>query len=152
MYNQMDEHFKVDYQNAKSKKEAIFQGEKYRITVLTERLVRLEFNKDGIFCDDLTEQVLNRNFPVPQFKVVEDTRYLEITTKYFMLKYQKEKPFESLNIEIMLLNTDKSWYPKNKEVRNFKTSGLGIFLTKPEKEFKDIAKNIMGIDIEIMNI
>ena len=80
----MDEHFKVDYQNAKSKKEAIFQGEKYRITVLTERLVRLEFNKDGIFCDDLTEQVLNRNFPVPQFKVVEDTRYLEITTKYFM--------------------------------------------------------------------
>lgn len=141
MYNQMDEHFKVDYQNAKSKKEAIFQGEKYRITVLTERLVRLEFNKDGIFCDDLTEQVLNRNFPVPQFKVVEDTRYLEITTKYFMLKYQKEKPFESLNIEIMLLNTDKSWYPKNKEVRNFKTSGLGIFLTKP-----DYQKGLYSVD------
>ena len=82
----MDAHFKVDLTNAKSKKEAIFQGEKYRITVLTERLVRLEYNKDGIFFDDVTEQVVNRNFPVPNFKVVQDERYLEITTSYFMLK------------------------------------------------------------------
>lgn len=141
MYNQMDSHFRVDYQNAKSKKEAIFQGQKYRITVLTERLVRLEFNKNGLFFDDLTEQVISRNFPVPDFKVVEDDRYLEITTKYFMLKYQKEKPFESLNIEIMLLNTDKSWFPKNKEVRNFKTSGLGIDLTKP-----DYQKGLYSVD------
>ena len=131
VFNQMDPHFRPNYQNAKSKKEAIFQGQKYRITVLTERLVRLEFNKDGIFFDDLTEQVINRNFPVPEFKVVEDDRYLEITTKYFMLKYQKEKPFESLNIEIMLLDTDKSWFIKNKEVRNFRTSGLGIDLSTP---------------------
>ena len=137
----MDSHFRVDYQNAKSKKEAIFQGQKYRITVLTERLVRLEFNKNGLFFDDLTEQVINRNFPVPDFKVVEDDRYLEIITKYFMLKYQKEKPFESLNIEIMLLNTDKSWFPKNKEVRNFKTSGLGIDLTKP-----DYQKGLYSVD------
>ena len=72
VFNQMDPHFRVSYQNAKSKKEAIFQGQKYRITVLTERLVRLEFNKDGIFFDDITEQVQNRNFPVPEFKVVQD--------------------------------------------------------------------------------
>lgn len=129
--NQMDAFFKVDYQNAKSKKEAIFEGSNYRITVLTERLVRLEFNKDGVFFDDLTEQVIFRNFPIPQFKVVQDDKYLEITTKYFMLKYQKEKPFEGLNIEIMLLNTDKSWNIKSREVRNFNTSGLGIDLTTP---------------------
>ena len=109
----LDVHFKADYNNAKSKPEAIFQGATYRITVLTPRLVRLEYNKDGIFCDDLTEQVQNRNFPVPQFKVNQDDRNLEITTDYFMLKYQKEKPFESLNIEIYLLNTDKTWYMKH---------------------------------------
>jgi len=126
MNSNMDIHFKVDYTNAKSKSETIFQGEHYRITVLTERLVRLEFSKNGTFFDDLTEQVINRNFAVPDFKVVQDDRYLEITTKYFLLKYQKEKPFEGLNIEIMLLNTDKSWHIKNNEVRNFKTSGFGI--------------------------
>ena len=77
-----DTHFAPDLSKTVASDQVTFQGEHYRITVLTERLVRLEFNKDGIFCDDLTEQVLNRNFPVPQFKVVEDTRYLEITTKY----------------------------------------------------------------------
>lgn len=130
--NGMDPHFKVDYTKAKSKQEAIFQGQTYRITVLTERLVRLEYNKEGIFFDDLTEQVINRDFPLPKFKVVQDDKYLEITTDYFMLKYQKEKPFESLNIEIYLLNSDKTWFMKQKEVRNYKTSGLGIELDNPD--------------------
>ncbi len=139
--NGMDAHFKVDYTKAKSKPECIFQGASYRITVLTPRLVRLEYNREGIFFDDLTEQVINRDFPVPNFKVVQDDRNLEITTDYFMLKYQKEKPFESLNIEIYLLNTDKTWYMKNKEVRNFKTSGLGINLDKA-----DYQKGLYSVD------
>ena len=129
--NPMEAHFKPDYTNAKSKPETIFQGNLYRITILTERLVRLEFSKTGVFFDDLTEQVVNRNFPVPEFKVSQDDKYLEITTSYFMLKYQKEKPFEGLNLEIVLLNTDKSWYMKRTEARNFNTSGSGIDLTKP---------------------
>lgn len=139
--NGMDPHFHVDYNKAKSKPEATFQGSHYRITVLTERLVRLEYNKDGLFFDDLTEQVINRNFALPKFKVVQDDKYLEITTDYFLLKYQKEKPMESLNIEIDLLNTDKRWDIKNKEVRNFKTSGLGIDLTKP-----DYQKGLYSVD------
>ena len=133
--------FGIDYEKAKSKPGAVFTGSNYRITVLTERLVRLEYSREGIFCDDLTEQVINRDFPIPNFKVVQDDRYLEITTKYFMLKYQKGKPFEGLNLEIMLLNTDKSWYFKNKEVRNFGTSGDGFNLDKI-----DIKKGLYSTD------
>ncbi len=129
--NGMDAHFRVDYSKAKSKSDAIFEGSNYRITILTERLVRLEYNKDGVFFDDLTEQVINRDFPIPEFKVAQDEKFLEITTKYFMLKYAKEKPFEGLNIEIYLLNTDKIWNIKSKEVRNFNTSGFGFDLDKP---------------------
>ncbi len=139
--NGMDAHFKVDYTKAKSKPEAIFSGSNYRITILSSRLVRLEYNKNGNFFDDLTEQVINRDFEVPNFKVVQDDRNLEITTDYFMLKYQKEKPFESLNIEIYLLNTDKTWYMKNKEVRNFKTSGRGL-----EEEHPDYQKGLYSVD------
>lgn len=131
-YQEMNTCFHVNYQHATSRKEVVFKGNHYRITILTERLVRLEYNKDGVFFDDLTEQVTNRYFPIPEFKVVEDAKYLEITTKYFMLKYQKEKPFESLNPELMLLNTGKSWDIRNKEVRNYKTSGKEIDLTKPD--------------------
>ena len=103
MNNQIEPHFKENYQNAKSKPEVTFQGEKYRITVLTERLVRLEYNQNGTFFDDLTEQVINRNFDIPKFTVHQDDKYLEITTSYFRLRYQKEKTFDGLNIEIILL-------------------------------------------------
>ena len=55
-----------------SKKEAIIQGDCYRITMLTSALVRLEYNSEGVFEDRATQSVLNRDFPVPEFKVVED--------------------------------------------------------------------------------
>lgn len=139
--NGLDAYFKVDYSNALSKKECIFQGQTYRITILTERLIRLEYNRNGVFFDDLTEQVINRNFPVPEFKVVEDESFLEITTKYFRLKYAKEKPFEGLNIEVFLINTDKTWDVKNKEVRNFKTTGDGFKNGK-----MDFAKGLYSAD------
>lgn len=118
--------FPVDYSNAKSKPEAIFQGRTYRITILTERLIRLEYDKNGQFFDAITEQVVNRNFSVPPFKVTQDDRRLEIETKYFKLKYLKEKPFEGFNLEVVLNNAERSWTPNNKEVRNFKTSGSGF--------------------------
>ena len=139
--NYMDACFKPDYNKAKSKSEAIFEGTNYRITILSERLVRLEYNKDGQFFDDLTELVRNRDFDIPEFKVNQDDKYLEITTKYFMLKYVKEKPFEGLNIEIYLLNTDKIWNVKSKEVRNFNTSGQGFILDKA-----DYQKGLYSVD------
>ena len=37
----------------------ILQGDKYRITMLTEGLVRLEYSEDGIFEDRATQTVIN---------------------------------------------------------------------------------------------
>ena len=125
------EYLRVNYENNKAKAECVFEGKTYRITVLTERLVRLEYSKTGDFFDDLTEQVVNRNFPIPKFDVKEDDKYLEINTSYFLLKYHKEKPFEGFNIEIVLKKEDGTsapnpWNIRSKEVRNFKASGRGI--------------------------
>ena len=83
-----------------------------RITVLSERLLRLEYHQNGIFFDDLTEQVINRNFDVPEFQVSQDEKFLEIKTKYFHLQYIKEKPFQGTkvapdaNLQVTLFNTD----------------------------------------------
>lgn len=125
------EYLRVNYENNKAKAECVFEGKTYRITILTERLVRLEYSKTGDFFDDLTEQVVNRNFPIPKFDVKEDDKYLEINTSYFLLKYHKEKPFEGFNIEIVLKKEDGTsapnpWNIRSKEVRNFKASGRGI--------------------------
>ena len=48
MYN-LGEYFKIDCTKAKANPKAIIQGVKYRITVLTERLVRLEYNPNSLF-------------------------------------------------------------------------------------------------------
>lgn len=64
-----------------SRKEAIIQGDCYRITMLTSALVRLEYNEEGVFEDRATQSILNRDFPVPEFKVVENENELAIFTE-----------------------------------------------------------------------
>ena len=73
-----NENLMYNYQNGKSDPRAIFQGQHYRITILTERLIRLEYSLDGTFYDGLTQRVINRKFPLPVFSIQEDTKYLEI--------------------------------------------------------------------------
>ena len=68
MYDLGDQ-FALDLSKAKADPGCIFSGEKYRITVLTERLLRLEYNENGVFEDSPTELVMCRNFPKPDFKV-----------------------------------------------------------------------------------
>ena len=40
--------------------ESIIQGDKYRFTVLTSQLIRLEYNENNIFEDNPTQTVLTR--------------------------------------------------------------------------------------------
>ncbi len=127
-----NENLMYNYQNGKSDPRAIFQGQHYRITILTERLIRLEYSLDGTFYDGLTQRVINRKFPLPVFSIQEDTKYLEISTKYFRLKYLKEKPFVAsvvapdANFKVTLLNSDKEWYFNHPEARNFKTTSVSL--------------------------
>ena len=92
MYN-LGDRFKPDYQKSKCNKDSIFKGNKYRITILTERLIRLEYNENGVFEDRPTIFAQNRNFPKPEFNVLENANVLKIVTKYFELEYKKEKNF-----------------------------------------------------------
>ena len=125
MMSTLGTHFKLDNQNKFSNPKAVFKGEKYRITVLSDILIRLEYDEAGIFFDNYTELVKNRNFPLIEFDVQEDNKFLVITTKHFRLQYLKEKPFvgstfaPDSNLRINLLDTDKVWYFKHDEARNF---------------------------------
>ena len=60
--------------NLLANQETIFLGNNYRITVLTERLLRLEYNPNGIFYDNKTQLVSFRNFPKPEFEIKEDEK------------------------------------------------------------------------------
>ena len=124
----------VDIERGKAQDKAILKGKFYRITILTERLVRFEYNSSGIFEDRPTQLVQNRNFDVPPFMVKEDETFLEITTKYFKINYTKEKKFAGNtfvpggNVTVSVNDPDNPniWYFNHPEVRNFGASNVSI--------------------------
>ena len=139
---EMGEHFKIDYDACKSKPQSIFQGQFYRITVLSDLLVRLEFSEEGYFEDRPTELVKFRNFSIPQMKIDQNDRILDITTKYFNLRYVKESSFTGKNhspesvLKIRLLDSaNKEWYYGHPEARNY--YGIITNLDKTEDPFVD---------------
>jgi alpha-glucosidase (family GH31 glycosyl hydrolase) len=141
VYN-LGEQFKVDYEKAKPNELSVIQGKKYRITIMTERLIRFEYNEDGIFEDRPTELIWNRYFEKPEFEVKQDEKYLEITTKYFKIYYVNEKRFyggkinPTSNLKVELLNSDRYWYYKHPEVRNFGAPVNSLVGKKGKVKFK----------------
>ena len=121
---ELGQHFKFDYKKIKPNPECVFQGNKYRFTVLTERLIRIEYNENGVFLDEPTLLIRNRNFPKFSFDVKQDKNYIEIKTSYFKLSYTKERKLSSSNLKVEILNTDKFWYYKHAEAKNYSYSYL----------------------------
>ncbi len=71
--------------------ESVIRGENYRISVLTEALLRLEYAPDGVFEDRATQMVFNRNFPKVDFRVEESEGKLELFTSKLHLIYDKQE-------------------------------------------------------------
>lgn len=135
--SELASHFKIDISRGKAKPSSVFQGKTYRITILSDVLMRLEYNPDGVFNDYPTILALNRNFEKePNIVVKQDEKYLNITNDYFILEYSKEKPFEASklvpdsNLRITVKDTDKIWYFNNPEVRNYKGSTYSFDYSK----------------------
>lgn len=84
--------------------EAIIEGEDFRITVLTPQLLRLEYHPAGRFEDRATQTVLNRDFPVPEFRLIDHGNRLEIITKRLHLSYDKQ-PFSRYGLNVSVRNS-----------------------------------------------
>ena len=124
MYN-LGDYFKIDKKRAKANEKNVIKGDKFRFTVLTERLIRLEYNDKGNFIDDPTELVLYRDLETPKFDVIDNSNFVSISTSYFKLTYTKGKSFlggkasPANNLKVELLGTQNYWYYGHPEIRNF---------------------------------
>ncbi len=136
--------------NLVSNNELTIRGNTYRITILTERLIRLEYHPEGIFYDNETQLVQFRNFPKPVFELTQDSKYLVVKTKYFTLSYTKEKNFEGSklapmsNLKIDLNGTDRYWYYKHPEVKNYKGNFISLDGTEEESRAENGLYSIDG--------
>lgn len=88
-------------------------GEKYRFTLLTPSLIRLEYSEEGIFVDEQTQVVLNRDFPIFEYDVDETAGSLKIQTESFRLFYDK-KEFSSQGLSVDMKSNytdfDNRWF------------------------------------------
>lgn len=73
------------------KRKNIVQGDKYRFTVLTPQMIRLEYNENGFFEDRATQTVINRDFDITEYSVIDKENSLEIVTESIDLTYDKKK-------------------------------------------------------------
>ena len=96
----------------------VVKGQTYRFTILSPRLIRIEYNKNGVFEDRATSLVINRSFADTNFNISGEEQSLIISTEYFTLTYVKEKPITGNNIRLVINGTDREWHPGYKEVRN----------------------------------
>jgi alpha-glucosidase (family GH31 glycosyl hydrolase) len=77
-------------------------GEKYRFTVLTEGLLRLEYSPDGKFEDRASTFAVHRDLPTPKFRAQKQDDGLHITTTKFHLTYTGgEFTLNSLSAQIL---------------------------------------------------
>ncbi|WP_026511375.1 glycoside hydrolase family 31 protein [Butyrivibrio sp. LC3010] len=96
-----------------SKPENVICQGNYRITILTERLIRFEYSKDQVFEDRATQVVLNRDFPKVSFSLNKTSERIEIKTRYLHLYYDEKEPGETgLQVEIKDSKTSHvgHWY------------------------------------------
>ncbi len=124
--------FHINTENLVSMPEAIIRGERFRFTILTERLVRLEYSPTGQFNDLKTELVSNRRFSVPKYTKKEDSNYLEIETDYFNLSYLKNSEFNSgavapdKNLRINVKGNGQKWHYGCAEAKNYFGNDMSI--------------------------
>lgn len=93
-----------------------------RFTVLTEKLIRLEYSDNGTFEDSATQVIINRKLPVPEFsQQISDSGELLLETRSLSLHYNPEfAGFTDNNLHITLdLNGESvSWRPGKVDKQN----------------------------------
>ena len=106
--------------NPKASDAAVVVHANARFTVLTDRLIRMEWSEDGEFEDRASLAIVNRNLPVPSFKVNKSGNTLTLKTAALTLTYKGNEKFNSDNLSISFRMSGKThlWYPGKENTGN----------------------------------
>jgi len=114
----LPDHFKIPFRPIAHDGATIIVGNA-RFTILTGRLLRLEYHPDAKFEDRATQTVWYREQAVPEFSYELNGVELSIETDYLRLNYQDTgKGFTESNLKIDVLATDSSWHPYKEDSNN----------------------------------
>ena len=80
----------------------------FRLTVLTDRLLRMEYDPTGTFEDRASQTVFNRDFPQVPFTCKSEGDLLIVETGELMLSYKKGAAFAADTLQVKLKNEPAS--------------------------------------------
>jgi hypothetical protein len=91
-----------------------------RFTVLTERLIRLEYHPEACFEDLASQAIWYREQAVPAFELMIGEGSLKLETAYLRLSYQanEDAGFSPANLSIELKESGIVWHPNDDESDN----------------------------------
>ena len=141
--------FHLDIKKARTPDAYIYLGHKYRISILSEVLIRFEYSENGSFNDYPTLFACNRSFSKPKITFREDQNVILLTNDIFTIQYIKEKPFIGSRfapdqyLKVSINGTDKVWYFNHPEVRNFKGTFYSLDDVKNEP---NMDKGLFSLD------
>jgi alpha-glucosidase (family GH31 glycosyl hydrolase) len=91
--------------------QAIVRAPQARFTVLTERLLRLEYDPAEAFEDRPSQAFWRRRQPVPEYSSTQNGGLVEIETAYLQLRYQASAAgFTPQALSIRLKETGADWH------------------------------------------
>lgn len=99
--------------------DAVVQIGHARFTVLTERLIRLEYHPQDCFEDRASQAFWYRHQPVPDFNAQITENSLEIETAYLHLQYSGGD-FSPENLSIKLKDSGTVWHPGDVDEQNLR--------------------------------
>ena len=93
-----------------------------RFTVLTDRMIRMEWSEDGVFEDNATLAIVNRDLPVPHFTVSTTEAGTVIRTDKVKLTYTGGGRFTADNLSVTFKMKGKTvrWTPGADDSANLK--------------------------------
>lgn len=112
-------HFNVSMQPA-AHPAAVVQTGAARFTLLTDRLLRLEWEANGRFENRASQAFWYRRQPTPPFSQREEAGWLHVETDYLHLQYRLGAPFTPQTLTIRLKQSDTEWQYGDEDLHNLR--------------------------------
>ncbi|MBQ7461409.1 MAG: DUF5110 domain-containing protein [Bacteroidaceae bacterium] len=104
---------------------AVVTSGKARFTVLTSKMIRIQYSATAQFEDRATFAIVNRRLPLPQFTTEEADGYLYIRTEDVTLRYKvgsvfkaTDKKPDNLMVTFQMNGRTCTWYPGKDDSMN----------------------------------
>ena len=123
--------------NPKADRKAVVVSGQARFTILTPRLVRLEWSPDSIFEDRASLVFLRRNLPVPNINLSETDDQLTIMTDDIIIRYKKNRgkfTRDNLSIRAVVGSAMINWSPGQTDSLNLRGTTRTLDGTNGEKD------------------